>query len=104
MIGKSNIHFYGTLDLGTKFILFQVSVISRLPYAMCNPPIVPGLNALFKVFCVCHFVFRLSPFLNFYLGSGTRFSLHSTYSIVPIAPFTLEVRVSPAVEPEIIPV
>ena len=74
---------------------------------MCNPPLVPGLNALFKfgqLFWVCHSAFLLSPFLNIYLGSGTRFSLHSTYAIVPIAPLTLEVRVSPAVQPEIVPV
>jgi hypothetical protein len=36
-------------DAGTIFILFQASIISRLPYAMCNPPLVPRLNALFKL-------------------------------------------------------
>jgi len=44
-----------------------------------------------------------SLFLNFYLGSGTRFSIYSTYLIVPIIPLTLEVRVSFAVQPEIVP-
>jgi len=48
--------------------------------------------------------FSLSPFLNIYLGSGTRFYIHSTYSIVPIAPLVLKVRVSPAVQPEIVTV
>ena len=74
---------------------------------MCNPPLVPGLNALFKlslVFRVCRFAFPLSQFLHFYLGTGTRFSIHFTYSIMPIALLTLEVRVSPAVQPEVVPV
>jgi hypothetical protein len=92
---------------GTQFILFQASIMSRLPYVMSNPPLVPGLNALFKfgrLFWVCHFAFPLSPFLNFYLAFSTRFSLHSTHSIMPIALLTLEVRVSPAVQPEVVPV
>ena len=74
---------------------------------MNNPPLVPGLNTLFKfgrLFRVCHFAFPLFPFLNFYLAFGTRFSLHSTCSIVPIALLTLEVRVCPAVQPEVVPV
>jgi len=92
---------------GTQFILFQASIMSRLPYVMSNPPLVPGLNALFKfgrLFWVCHFAFPLSPFLNFYIGSGTCFSLRSTCSIVLLAPPTLEVRVRPAVKPEVVPV
>jgi hypothetical protein len=43
-----------------------------------------------------------SLFLNFYLGSGTRFSLHSSYSIVPIIPLKLEVRVYLAVQPKFV--
>ena len=43
-------------------------------------------------------------FLNFYLGSGIRFSRSSTYSAVPIVPLTLEVRVSPEVQPKIVSV
>jgi hypothetical protein len=103
----TNLESLQILHEGTLLILFQASIISRLPYAMGNPPLVPGLNALYKfgqVFRVCHFAFLLSPFLNFYPGSGTRFCLHATYSIVAIAPLTLEVRVSPAVQPEIVPV
>jgi len=43
-------------------------------------------------------------FLNFYLGSGIRFSCSSTYSVVPIVPLTLEVPVSPAAQPQIVSV
>ena len=43
-------------------------------------------------------------FLNFYLGSGIHFSCSSTYSVVPIAPLTLEVPVSPAAQPQIVSV
>jgi len=43
-----------------------------------------------------------SLFLNFYLGFGTRFSIYSTYLIVPIIPLMLEVRVYLAVQPKIV--
>jgi hypothetical protein len=41
-------------------------------------------------------------FLNFYLGSGIRFSCSSTYSVAPIVPLTLEAPVSPAAQPKIV--
>ena len=43
-----------------------------------------------------------SLFLNFYLGSGIRFSLYPTYLIIPIIPLTSEVRVYLAVQPKIV--
>jgi len=43
-----------------------------------------------------------SLFLNFYLGSGTRFSIFSTYLIVPIIPLTFEVRLYLAAQSKIV--